>query len=230
MWANPVTANPVTANPAMAKPATAEPVTPKPAVSESAPVEPVEPVLAQVAAVPTEIDSPTASPRKTDLGIGPDLAELEARVRKLESTVVAWQSKNGTETPSKNDNHLEERILAKVSEQLKANIPPPPPPEPAWRSEPPPMGSMGRPWLLVDLLRDAQSVGYMFFDRRFSISWMTKGILLLILAAVLTSNWWCPLSWIPGVGWLFTKLIDIPLLFIGFKILTREAHRYQGYR
>lgn len=192
---------------------------------EALPADPVSAASAQavhMASLPTEV-APVK--RNTDLDLGPDLAELEARVRKLETTVVAWQSKNGAETSSSNDIHLEERILAKVNEHLKAN--PPPPPEPAWRSEPPPMG---RPWFLVDLLRDAQSVGRMFFDRRFSISWMTKGILLLILVAVLTSNVWFPLSWVPWVGWLFAKLIDISLLFIGFKILTREAHRYQGYR
>lgn len=160
--------------------------------------------------------------RHTDLSLEPPpaaLHELEERVQRLET---ALEPLGDTAT-------FEERLLAKVRTSEKSGPEehvaerPLPAPEPA-----PDISLPKRKWLVVDMLEDVRTMTAMVVDRRFRLGWGTWAVLILCLPALFLSGWWFPPAWIPVVGWLFVKLVDLLLAFCIWKTLAREARRYEA--
>jgi hypothetical protein len=81
-------------------------------------------------------------------------------------------------------------------------------------------------WLLVDLYREAMTIFRMFVDIRHKVAWSTRVLTIILVAAILTSQWWNPLSYLWPVGSVLDKLTVLLLAFILYKALSREAHRY----
>ena len=50
---------------------------------------------------------------------------------------------------------------------------------------------------------------------------------LVLVVLILLSGWWGPWSYIPLIGWLLDKCIDLVLAFVLFKVLSHEARRYR---
>jgi hypothetical protein len=82
------------------------------------------------------------------------------------------------------------------------------------------------PWLVLDLFREATAIFRMFVDLHYKVGWATRILTLLLLPAILTSQWWLPFPHIPILFDVVDKLVDLLLAFVMLKALGREAHRY----
>ena len=170
---------------------------------------------------------------------------LEQRVQRLEDAVAALQ-----------DTHLvEERLIERAQNLLqeRSGTPPPAPARPpaaqqmfdATRFTPPrpnataateppaveppppaPPPLLHRPWLLFDLATELRAMASMFFDRTYRTAWSTRVAVLVLVPMILLSHWWFPFAWVPIVGPLVDKAVDLVLAFFLYKSLSREAHRY----
>lgn len=150
----------------------------------------------------------------------PSLLALEERVRKLEEKVAAIPATTASE----------ESIVEKVTERIQAQMPemPPPPPTVDLRMVEAVLGKQS--WLIVEIFRDLRNIFAMFFDIRFKVGWGTRVLTIVLLVLIFLSGVWFPLSWTPGIGWIFDKTLDLILAFVMVKALLRESHRYQQIR
>ncbi|MBL8794376.1 MAG: hypothetical protein JNM56_10760 [Planctomycetia bacterium] len=86
-------------------------------------------------------------------------------------------------------------------------------------------------WILEGL-NEVRVMIRMFGDPRYRLGWLNRLIPLVFLGLLIFSDW-STLTWLfpwnalPVVGWMINKLILLIFGFITFKILTREARRYQ---
>jgi len=90
-------------------------------------------------------------------------------------------------------------------------------------------------WLLVELYREIRGMARMFADHRYRMSWTGKAVpLAAILVAVIS---WLLISGIPLVGGLLDRAVDLTLIVLVYKAMSRELCRYRdllsriyGYR
>jgi hypothetical protein len=178
---------------------------------------------------PAMLDSPTASGADAH-----SLSALEGRVHRLEEAVAALQ-----------DTHLiEERIVEKLrgealhggpqakvgplppdSDKVSATPPspaPPPPEMPVWNPQTVPPRLSG--------LAEFRAMVRMFFDIHYHVAWTTRILTLVIVGLIATSHWWFPPSYVPAIGFIFEKTIDIILAFLLYRVLGNEARRYVQQR
>jgi len=144
---------------------------------------------------------------------------LERRVTRLESVVAAMS-----------DTHLmEDRVADRVAERLKQDKNPsdelprtamfPAPPKP-------------RGWVVLELWGEVQTFFRMLSDHRFPFSFaMRFGPLVLLLTYVATYGLFngllgC-LPWI--VGEVMERIVDVVLVIMLYKIVSREIERYRMY-
>jgi hypothetical protein len=176
---------------------------------------------------------------------GPLAQSLEQRVQRLEDAVAALQDTRP----------LEDRVVERVS-GLLGITPPKREPEPRAehmvtaerRTAPPPGDGLSaqetlplppppasplitrHPWLLFDLLGDLRAMVRMFFDVHYHVAWSTRVTALVLLLLIFTSGWWCPLAYVPLLGPVVEKAVDLVLAFFVYKALSREARRYREIR
>jgi hypothetical protein len=172
-----------------------------------------------------DIPLPESPPVPTALALATDpllermVTDLEQRVLMLEQTVSRLQDTR----------QLEERITERVATRLPPPPDPPPPPQPALPASTL-QTAVESSWLLFDLLADARAMLAMLFDRRYTMAWLTRVVAVLLLLALFTSSWWCPLWYVPFVGAYLDKLLDLCLALLVFLLLSREARRYREWR
>jgi hypothetical protein len=82
-------------------------------------------------------------------------------------------------------------------------------------------------WLLWDTWAEARAIVRMFVDPRYRLPRSARLLPLLLLAAILTSEYWVPFSSLPVLGSWFVKTVDLVLAFLLFKWLGHEARRYR---
>jgi hypothetical protein len=170
---------------------------------------------------------------------------LEQRVQRLEDAVAALQDTRP----------LEDRVIERVSEQLGITVPrrepdprtehmitaerrtAAPPADGVSTQETPPLPPQGtspliarHPWLLFDLLGELRAMVRMFFDVRYHVAWSTRVTVLILLPLIFLSGWWCPLAYVPLLGPVVEKVVDLVLAFFVYKALSREARRYREIR
>ena len=89
--------------------------------------------------------------------------------------------------------------------------------------------SAGLRWssFFFDVYAELRAILRMFVDPRYSMSWTSRLVPLALALLLLTSGYWAPGAMLPGVGTLIDKLIDVPLAFLLFKVLSHEARRYR---
>ena len=80
-------------------------------------------------------------------------------------------------------------------------------------------------WLLWDCYDEARTVVRMFFDKRYRLSWTAIVVPLLALFLMLGSYF--TIWYIPLVGGILDKIVDLILAFLAYKVLVREAQRYR---
>jgi hypothetical protein len=82
-------------------------------------------------------------------------------------------------------------------------------------------------WLFFDAYAEVRVLLRMFVDPRYQMSWTSRLVPIVLGLLLLTSGYWAPGTSLPGVGTLIDKLIDLPLAFLFFKVLSHEARRYR---
>jgi hypothetical protein len=89
--------------------------------------------------------------------------------------------------------------------------------------------SAGLRWssFFFDAYAELRAILRMFVDPRYQMSWTSRLVPLALALLLLTSGYWAPGTSIPGIGTLIDKLIDVPLAFLLFKVLSHEARRYR---
>jgi hypothetical protein len=157
------------------------------------------------------------------------LADLERRVQVLESRIALLPDSQ----------QIEER----VTERIKAGMPPPPPPvdpsqAPGFRDIEIPIPSVQNVvaaaktgWALFEMLREVKALFWTLFDRRYHMAWLTRFFTLAILVMVMTSDYWFPLATYDNVfSRLWDKLVNVLLCLIMFTVLSLETRRYKEWR
>jgi hypothetical protein len=89
--------------------------------------------------------------------------------------------------------------------------------------------SAGVRWssFFFDVYAELRAILRMFVDPRYQMSWTSRLVPLALAVLLLTSGYWAPGAMLPGIGTLIDKLIDVPLAFLLFKVLSHEARRYR---
>jgi len=170
---------------------------------------------------------------------------LEHRVQRLEDAVAALQDTS----------RVEEHVLERVQGLLQArpdqapavsgraataqqmydaarftvappNAPPRAAPALADPLAAPPARLLHAPWLLFDLFAEMRAMVLMFFDIHYHTAWTTRLIALVVVPLILLSHLWFPFAWVPIIGPVVDKLVDLALAFFLYKALGREAQRY----
>jgi hypothetical protein len=85
--------------------------------------------------------------------------------------------------------------------------------------------SAGSPWLLVDLITELRTMVRMFLDRRYRATWTARVVPLTALILIVLS--WLLVSGLVLVGPLLDRLVDVVLVIVAYKVLSREARRYR---
>ena len=159
------------------------------------------------------------------------LAQVERRVENLETTVAKLEDTAG----------LEERIVERVAsritlvagndaEKVKAG-PPPAETHRGLSPAPAPPEITGQRWLLVEAFDEVRTILAMLLDRQYRMGWLAFIYMVVFLGLILTSTWWCPVSWIPWAGTPYLdKLVDLVLALFLYMALGREARRYRRER
>jgi hypothetical protein len=204
----------------------------------------------RVTMLQTSADAPEGAAAPDALA--PPADALEQRVQRLEDAVAALQDTRPLE--DRVVERLSERLGIKPPAREPAPREPPPAHAPAFehmisaerRTPPSPDGLPAPaapplppppapapplltryPWLLFDLLGELRAMVRMFFDVRYHVAWSTRVTVLILLPLFFTSGLWCPLAWVPVVGTVIEKVIDLLLAFCMYKALSREARRYR---
>jgi hypothetical protein len=164
---------------------------------------------------------------------------LEERVRRLEDALVVLQDTR----------HLEERVVERVTSRLSRSAPPAGA-EPtgivvhpgrrlvpaalnvaATREQPTEspgatsVRGLSQSWLLLDFYNEVRAMVRMFFDRRYRVAWLARVVPVVALTLFLFS--WFFIHSIPWIGPILDRLVEIVLICIVYKVLSREAQRYR---
>src|SRR5262249_30966539 len=148
---------------------------------------------------------------------------LETRVQRLEDSMAAMQ-----------DTHLmEERILERLHDRPQVKDGPAPADghmadhprdvPPVSPAPPAPPGHMSG-------LAELRAMVRMFFDVHYHVACTTRLLSLILIALIMTSQWWFPLVHVPIAGEVLDKTLDILLAFVLYRVLATEARRYVYYR
>jgi hypothetical protein len=157
------------------------------------------------------------------------LAELERRVLALEAKVAALPD------PAHIEMHVTERI--------KASLPLPAPPvnplqAPSFADITMPIPNVDTlletarsTWTMLEMLGEFKALFWTLFDRRYHMAWMTRFIAIVLLTAIMTSDYWFPLATYNSIlSQLWDKVVNIVLSMILFMVLIFETRRYKEWR
>jgi hypothetical protein len=159
------------------------------------------------------------------------LEELEKRVQNLEAS--------GQDTSA-----LEERVASRVADRLS----------PATASPVQTSGSPGQAsglleagrrfmpaalggrrkagssprqgWLIPELYAEVQAIFWMFVDTRYRVGWTCR-LIPPVLVSILFISWFLFDGRLFYVGTILDRIIEIALVVIAYKVLSREARRYR---
>jgi hypothetical protein len=152
------------------------------------------------------------------------LAELDRRVQALESKVAALPD--------------HEQIDERITEQVKANLPPPvdPTAPPSFKDIELPIPSVQTvvagakaTWMIFEMFYELRMLFWTLFDRRYHMAWITRIIAIVLLLLILTSQWWVPLAKVDYIGPVLDKIADLLLGLIMFLVLSFEVRRYKEW-
>ena len=159
---------------------------------------------------------------------------VEQRLRRLEAAVAALQDTS----------LLEERILERVTVSAHSTAHAPPTgiladihipfvpksvadlaggnPEVAPQS---PVAALRQTWLLFEFLAELKTFWQMLVDRRYRLTWLARVVPIVAIVIIIVS--WLTLSNIWVLGPILDKLIDIILICLTYKVMSREVERYR---
>jgi hypothetical protein len=158
------------------------------------------------------------------------LAELERRVQALEVKVATLPDTSFVE--------------ARVTQQVKASLPPPPPP-PEPIAALPSLKDIALPipnaqtlletaqttLTLFTMLSELRLMFWTLFDRRYNMAWPSRILAFLLLVAILSSHFWLPFAaWDRTLSPIWDKFVDLFLSVVLFMVLIFETRRYKEWR
>jgi hypothetical protein len=177
-----------------------------------------------------------APPRSEPTPNGGEFSQeaLGERIRRLEDAIAALQDTRS----------LEERVLNRVSETVRPRVAesafqrldgdrrPTPAPAPLPLPLMPPLkalspGALRSGWTLFELIGEIRTFVRMFFDLRYRVSWFTWLVTVIGLSFALLSHWVMPYYFIPILGPVLDKVVDVLLVLFIYKVLSLEAQRYR---
>lgn len=190
----------------------------------------------------TEIEAPVSMPEADALTPAQDeLKEVEARLRRLEDAVAALQgTKRFESAPPENDSRERKtarrgrktEIITDASRQLLpmaigllAGTTPTADPPAAIPVAMPVSISANHAWVFLEVVNEMRSIIRMVRDRRYRLSWFA--LIVPVGAIFLVVLSWLTLGNIPFVGWMLDRTVDLLLALVVYKVLLREAKRYQ---
>lgn len=180
-----------------------------------------EPVMASISE--NSGSAPSDRLHEAILAGPPEPLTIEQRLDKLERLYLNLKSPG----------ELEERITTRVLERLPETMA-----SPRWYQRINPFRKPAMPaasgWVVFDVLNEVRFVLTMLLDHRFSMSWISRGIVAAALAIAFTASFWLsPLSLIPLIGSTIRSILETLLILICggfiFKIFHREILRYRGF-
>jgi hypothetical protein len=170
------------------------------------------------------------------------VAALEQRVHRLEDAIASLQDTRP----------LEERVFERVADRIdqtsqsvrssvdvmpeagprvlptlpvSINVEPPAPVAIPVIAQP--RFSLRDTTILYDAYVEFRCILRMYFDPRYRMSWMARIVPLALLAVFVVSYYMLPGSSFPAVGWIWNKVFDVVILFVAFKIISREVRTYR---
>jgi hypothetical protein len=186
----------------------------------------------EVAVVPDH-DAPT------EVAAHARVEALEERIRRLEDTVAILQDTR----------HLEERVVERVSSRLQHSAYPAEPESTgiiadsrhhllpvalevlqarADTVEPPSQAASHiprHPWILFDFFYEIRAMFRMYFDRRYRMQALARFLPIVALTIFLLS--WFFIDSMRLIGPLLDKAVDVVLVCLVYKVLSRESQRYR---
>jgi hypothetical protein len=164
---------------------------------------------------------------------------LEDRVRQLEDQVA------GLRDSRKLEDRLTERVARRLERKQASTAIKVPLATVAEPTKPPPMAAIApppdlppvvviegksakQPWLILDIVTEFKAMLQMFLDVRYRVfymNWQTKAYPLLLLGLIVVSG--LTISYIPIVGPVLDRIVELVIAFLLYKVLSREAHRYK---
>ncbi len=178
-------------------------------------------------------------------GLTERLQKLERAVAELQDTqlleariVERLQSQQGKATAGQRGAEAAAKAAPAPAAPAPAAVEAPPhvPPPPARPAPAPAAASASQEtapaWLLFDISREARNMIAMFFDIHYRVGWMSRTVAVVLLCVLLfvPDSWWVPMSWIPVIGYMLINIVKLLAAFFVYKLLSREARRYQAFR
>ena len=165
------------------------------------------------------------SPPAPATGIVNSLGDLSERIRRLEDVLASLQAPDFTRPMT-----FEETVHAPAA----ASTPAPQNAAQAPAASTVPPGLEASPllrllpegnWLLFEVYAELRCIVRMLVDPRYTMTWSTRVLPLIILAAMVLS--WITIAQLPVIGTLLDRVIFLLLGYLLFKVLGREALRYR---
>jgi hypothetical protein len=150
--------------------------------------------------------------------------QLEALEKRVEHLEAAGHDTSG----------LEERIASRVTDRLPAAPSASPPGPGLMEAGRRLMGgrrksagtSARQGWLIPELYAECRAIFWMFLDTRYRLGWTCR-LIPPILISILFISWFLLDGRLLYVGTIIDRIIEIALVVIAYKILSREARRYR---
>ena len=87
-------------------------------------------------------------------------------------------------------------------------------------------GSARQGWLIPELYAECRAIFWMFLDTRYRLGWTCR-LIPPILVSILFISWFLLDGRLLYVGTILDRIIEIAMVVIAYKILSREARRYR---
>jgi len=170
--------------------------------------------------------------------IGDSVEALEQRVHRLEQAVAAMSDTHLMEdrvverVARRVEPHQNGGLLSGAARFLKSSTRPAEPeatepaPDPA-PTPPSPESTVARPgWLVLEFIQEIRTAARMFTDYRYRLSW--TGRVVPIACIVLAVMSFFVFRIVPIIGTAMDYIVDIVLVVIVYKAMSREVERYQS--
>jgi hypothetical protein len=168
---------------------------------------------------------PASAEKKPEAIESLDRLTLEDRVRRLEDIIAAAHL--GPTVPVKPRPASTAPLASPITATPTAATAKKDAPAPATPTPTPSRFSFrpAQSWLLVEIYAELRAIFRMYFDPRYHMTWFTRLMSFLIIGAILLSRFF--VSAIPLVGGILDMVLYPVLLYVLFKVLSREATRYR---
>ena len=80
-------------------------------------------------------------------------------------------------------------------------------------------------WFFIELVAELRSIVRMYLDFRYRLTWFTKLMGPILVGLILINSWF--VGNVLLIGWIVEPVLNVLLIYVLVKVLTREATRYR---